>query len=409
MASVQHKRWGELPPLITETESGIAAIEREQITKPRPVPIQGAALYQPGQHNLDNDCERQSPDYGTIDPITAHTIALIQHAKKVQSCITNLQQQDRDIKPLEAEYLPPIPEGPCIPGLTTASPSNNSYNEIKSERKSSWKPPPQLGAHATRVVLRRAVTAMCAHAGFDTTWNSVLEILTDVCSDFYRRLCWQLRTLVDREALTGQTGFVDPLDHALHEIGMEGGLSSLVQFFDYRVIGYNKHMMKTCLKLHQQYHQVRQPQRSPPDDVKPVKVKEEPVSEIHFPTLDDGDESMADVEETSMDELQRALQSLEGMPLRDDDASRWSIVQQQQQLPLLIGHRKGSTASSVGHLDADEEIVIVSDSPPLSAEVSIGSLVDTVESGPLDASKLGRPPPLKRRRSEAATYDFGVD
>uniref|UniRef100_A0A1E1XI26 Putative bromodomain transcription factors and phd domain protein n=1 Tax=Amblyomma aureolatum TaxID=187763 RepID=A0A1E1XI26_9ACAR len=397
MAGVQHKRWGELPPLITETESGIAAIEREQITKPRPVPIQGAALYQPGQHNLRNQCDRQVPEYGAIDPITAHTIALIQHAKKVQSCITNLQQQDRDIKPLEAEYLPPMPEGPCIPGLTTASPSNNSYFEVKLERKSSWKPPPQLGAHATRVVLRRAVMAMCAHAGFDTTWNSVLEILTDVCGDFYRRLCWQLRTLVDREALTGQTGFVDPLDHALQEMGM-GGLDTLVQFFDERVVGYNQHMLKTCLKLHQDYHKVRQPQRSSSDDVKPVKIKEEPVSEIHFPTLDDGDESMAEVEEAPMDELHRALQSLEGVPLRDDDASRWLAQQQQQQHPLLIGHRKGSTASSIGHLDADEEIVIVSDSPPLSAEVSIGSLVDTVESGSLDASKLGRPPPFKKKK-----------
>lgn len=47
------------------------------------------------------------------------------------------------------------------------------------------------------------------------------------------------------------------------------------------------------------------------------------------------------------------------------------------------------------HLEGDEEIVIVSDSPPLSAEVSIGSLVDSVES--LDAAKLSRPPPFKKK------------
>ncbi|XP_050039592.1 STAGA complex 65 subunit gamma-like [Dermacentor andersoni] len=396
-ADAQHKRWGELPPLITETESGIAAIEREQITKPRPVPIQGAALYQPGARSLHYQAERSAQEYGAIDPITVHTIALIQHAKKVQSCITNLQQQDRDIKPLEAEYLPPIPEGPCIPGLT--SPGNSNRLEMKSEKKCSWKPPPQLGDHATRVILRRAVTAICAQAGFDTTWNSVLEVLTDVCSDIYRRICWQLRTVVDREALTGQTGFMDAMDHALHESGLEG-LQSLVQFFDERIVGYNRHMLRTCRKLHQTYHKVKLPQSCSSDDTKNIKVKEEPVSEIHFPNLEEGDENMAEAEEVPMDELHRALQNLEGVPLKDEDASRWLAQQQQQQQQQqpLAHHRKGSTASSAGHLDADEEIVIVSDSPPLSAEVSIGSLVDSVESGSLDATRLGRPPPFKKKK-----------
>lgn len=392
-ADAQHKRWGELPPLITETESGIAAIEREQITKPRPVPIQGAALYQPRAHTLHD--QRSAQEYGAIDPVTSHTIALIQHAKKVQSCITNIQQQDRDIKPLEAEYLPPIPEGPCIPGLT--SPGNNSRLEMKSERKCAWKPPPQLGDHATRIVLRRAVTAICAHAGFDTTWNSVLEVLTDVCSDIYHRICWQLRSVVDREALTGQTGFVDAMDHALHESGL-GGLQSLVEFFDDRIVGYNRHMLKTCRKLHQTYHKVKLPQSCSSDDSRNVKVKEEPASEIHFPSLEDGDENMAEAEEVPMDELHRALQNLEGGPLKDDDASRWPAQQQQQQQQPLAHHRKGSTASSAGQLDADEEIVIVSDSPPLSAEVSIGSLVDSVESGSLDTTRLGRPPPFKKKK-----------
>lgn len=34
-------------------------------------------------------------------------------------------------------------------------------------RRAHWKPPVQLGSNATRVVLKRAVTAVCAHAGFD--------------------------------------------------------------------------------------------------------------------------------------------------------------------------------------------------------------------------------------------------
>lgn len=178
------------------------------------------------------------------------------------------------------------------------------------------------------------------------------------------------------------------MDHALHESGM-GGLQSLVQFFDDRIINYNRHMLRTCRKLHQTYHKVRMPQGSSSDDSKHIKVKEEPMSEIHFPSLDDGDESMAEV---PLDELSCSLQSLEGGASKDEDSAKWLAQSVAQH------HRKASTASSMGHLEGDEEIVIVSDSPPLSAEVSIGSLVDSVESGSLDTAKLSRPPPFKKKK-----------
>lgn len=48
-----HQRWGDLP-IIPDTESGIAAIEREQITKPRPLEISGAKLHQPQPVKSDN-------------------------------------------------------------------------------------------------------------------------------------------------------------------------------------------------------------------------------------------------------------------------------------------------------------------------------------------------------------------
>lgn len=62
----------------------------------------------------------------------------------------------------------------------------------------------------------------------------------------------------------------DVMDHALHESGM-GGLQAIVEFFDDRVINYNRHMLKTCRKLHQTYHKVRMPQGSSSDDSKHIK------------------------------------------------------------------------------------------------------------------------------------------
>ncbi|CAN8012324.1 unnamed protein product [Ixodes pacificus] len=399
-------RWGDLPPLVPETESGIAAIEREQITKPRPVSIEGADLYQPGQAQGDQlHQKRLPPDLGVVDPITSHTIALIQHAKKVQSLLNGLQQQEKDIKPLEAEYLPSIPEGPCIPGLTI--PSTNQL-DMESEGRAHWKPPVQLGSSATRVVLKRAVTAVCAHAGFDAAPNSVLEVLTDLCGEFYQRLCWQLRSIVDREALTGQTGFVDAMDHALHECGVQG-LLSLTTFFQERVLNYNRHMLSTCRRLHEAYEKIKLPSKASLEDVKNIKVKEEPVSEIHFPSSQEeseeascapvvGDTAAEDAH--SLEELHRALQHMEGAQqnaLKDEESIRWpATIQQQPHSQQTLPHRKASTASS-GHLDPDEEIVIVNDSPPLPADAGIPSFVDTMDSASLDAAKLGRLPPAKKK------------
>lgn len=38
--------WGDLPTL-RDTDSGIAAVEREQLTKARPMEIEGPRLHQP--------------------------------------------------------------------------------------------------------------------------------------------------------------------------------------------------------------------------------------------------------------------------------------------------------------------------------------------------------------------------
>ncbi|XP_064481990.1 STAGA complex 65 subunit gamma-like isoform X2 [Ornithodoros turicata] len=378
-----HQHWGDLPS-IPDTESGIAAIEREQITKPRPVPIEGADLYQPSQR--DELSFPLSPECSAIDPITGHTIALLQHAKKVQALLNIVQQQDKDIKPVEAEYLPDMPPEPKIPGLT--EPRAAGMLDIKFEKpKSPYKAPTELSPDVNRAVLRRAVAVICAHIGYDTT-ESVLEVLTDVCNEFYQRLCLQLRVTVDREALTGQTGFVDSLEHALNECGIPG-LNVLNQFFQDRILNYHKHMIKTCKLLHETYERVKVPQGSSSDDYRNVRVKEEPLSEIQFPTSDDLEEPSGDADEAALqlEELHGVLQTMEqSQTLKDEDSIKWPLQQPQ---------RKDSTQS--GTLEPDEEIVIVSDSPPLSSDMSIGSIVDNMEAA-VEGGKLLRPPPFKKKK-----------
>ena len=42
--------WGEIP-VVPDTDSGIAAIEREQMTKLRPMEIEGPRLHQPSSRH----------------------------------------------------------------------------------------------------------------------------------------------------------------------------------------------------------------------------------------------------------------------------------------------------------------------------------------------------------------------
>lgn len=44
------KHWGEIPD-VADTDSGIAALEREQITKPRPMDVEGHLLHQPSSRH----------------------------------------------------------------------------------------------------------------------------------------------------------------------------------------------------------------------------------------------------------------------------------------------------------------------------------------------------------------------
>ncbi len=44
------RHWGDLP-IVPDTESGIAAIEREQMTKPRPIEVEGPTLHQPSSRH----------------------------------------------------------------------------------------------------------------------------------------------------------------------------------------------------------------------------------------------------------------------------------------------------------------------------------------------------------------------
>ncbi|XP_022238160.1 STAGA complex 65 subunit gamma-like isoform X3 [Limulus polyphemus] len=395
MIGMFQPRWGDLP-MILDTDSGIAAIEREQITKRRPVEVEGATLYQPPPSGGEALAKLVPAEHCSIDSLTLHTIKLLQYAKKLRSLLHTLQQQQDSSKTTDtdnAQTHPPPPPVPEYPESQDRQPGDiRGKNPDSDFVRGKGKPPPELSFHVIRQILRKAVAAVFAHVGFDTTSELVLETLVDIVHDHYLRVCRLMRVARDREALTGNTAFVDVIEQVFHEIGL-GSMTELHNFYQHRVVAYHRGMMKTCQQLMHDYEKLRRPEVKPTEDSKLTKIKEEPVSEIEFPVMEEVEETTTT--ETAEPPLQlEELQTMEPDPsscLKGEDNIKWP--------PGQSGKKESVEISSV-NLDPEDEVINVSDSPAASAgepdvSQSIPSISDTM-SPSMDNIRVGKPPPKKK-------------
>ncbi|GAB6023116.1 Suppressor of Ty 7 [Chamberlinius hualienensis] len=279
-------RWGEIP-LDPDTESGIAAIEREHITKPRPMELDGPLLCQPNK--LDQSSYTDTPVECTFgDAKIAHTIALNQYAKKMKVLVASLQQNENS-DPDVPLFIPTMP--------VMESNDQELYHKAHSLtrcfeskfRQGIGVAPPEITEQLAKKILRKAVAVMCAHAGFDTTTECVLETLIDVTHEYYLKITRLLRADADRAALVRGTAFPDVVEQVCHEIGI-GSMRNLVGFYQKRVVEYHKDLVKTCQKLTAEYKKLKSPEILKENIIEEI-IKEEDVPQIHFPSTDDFDEN----------------------------------------------------------------------------------------------------------------------
>ncbi|KAK7795626.1 hypothetical protein U0070_000976, partial [Myodes glareolus] len=144
-------------------------------------------------------------------------------------------------------------------------------------------PVTELSWHSCRQLLYQAVATILAHAGFECANESVLETLTD-----FTKL---LRSAVDREARLGQTPFPDVMEQVFHEVGI-GSVLSLQEFWQHRIKDYHTYMLQISKQLSEEYERIVNPEKAT-EDTKPVKIKEEPVSDITFPVSEELEADLA--------------------------------------------------------------------------------------------------------------------
>lgn len=284
------RHWGDIP-VITDTDSGIVALEREQLIKPRPLEIEDPMLYCPyPRAGVEGECIGQRPAPGTVlspeqfdaDPITLHTIQLVQHSRKMKSLIQQLRdnsKNDKNDTHLAASI--PIPQYP----------ETGKFNQQRTKSWSFQRPICKTELNSgigfascpidnvdCRRLSRRSIATICAHVGFDMCKESALELLADITCEYYQRLTKHLRAAVDSQLLLGHSGFPDVLEQVFQECGV-GSVHDLEDFYNNRVLRYHESMVSQCQQLVQDYEKLHQVNKTATEKTSvgstEVNVKEE--------------------------------------------------------------------------------------------------------------------------------------
>ncbi|MBN3299081.1 ST65G protein, partial [Amia calva] len=179
-----------------------------------------------------------------------------------------------------------VPSEPCSLTIHTVQldPESDFY-------KGKGEPVTELSWPSCRQLLYQSVATVLAHAGFETAQESVLETLTDVAHEHYLRLSRLLRVAVDREARLGATPFPDVVEQVFHEVGI-GSVLALQRFWQHRIKDYHSYMQQVSRELSEEYERLVNPEKAA-EDSKPLKIKEEPLSDIAFPVSEEPEADLA--------------------------------------------------------------------------------------------------------------------
>ncbi|KFR08793.1 STAGA complex 65 subunit gamma, partial [Nipponia nippon] len=280
--------WGEIPVSSNQANrSSFDLLQREF----RTVEVQDPPLHQPSANKPRPTTMLDIPSEPCS--LTIHTIQLIQHNRRLRSLITMAQaqnqQQAEGIKTEDNEPLPSCPASPPLPddllpldSKTPKMPFQLRHSDPESDfYRGKGEPVTELSWSSCRQLLYQSMATILAHTGFECANESVLETLTDIAHEYCLKFTKLLRFAVDREARLGHTPFPDVMEQVFHEVGI-GSVLSLQKFWQHRIKDYHSYMLQVSKQLSEEYEKIVNPEKAA-EDTKPVKIKEEPVSDITFP------------------------------------------------------------------------------------------------------------------------------
>ncbi|KAJ8985653.1 hypothetical protein NQ317_015149 [Molorchus minor] len=133
---------------------------------------------------------------------------------------------------------------------------------------------PELSEPVLRNIVTKCVAIMFAHVGFETTHQSVLDVMTDVLENFFQIICQRIVECVEAEERGNGGDFPNVVEKVLTEMGM-GGVKGLDDYYQNRVVKYINVLQKRCKELNDRYAVLLIPKAPSPVDSKLIRVKVE--------------------------------------------------------------------------------------------------------------------------------------
>lgn len=301
--------WGEIPGPAgaPPSRSSFDLLQREF----RSVEVQDPPLHQPSAQRPRPTTMLDIPSEPCS--LTIHTVQLCQHARRLRGLLAAAQSQGQaaaasegGAKLEEADSTLPLrpPTPPAMPddllpqdSKAPRQPFQLRHSDPESDfYKGKGEPVTELSWPSCRQLLYQSVATVLAHAGFETAQESVLETLTDLVHEHYLRLSRLLRVAADREARVGASPFPDVVEQVFHEVGV-GSVLALQRFWQLRIKDYHSYMLQVSRELSEEYERLVNPEKAL-EDSKPLRIKEEPMSDISFPVSDEPEADPASGDQT---------------------------------------------------------------------------------------------------------------
>ncbi|XP_015789090.1 uncharacterized protein LOC107366025 [Tetranychus urticae] len=163
------------------------------------------------------------------NPVVVNTIQLLNLSSKLDQAFTG-----------STRFLPSSDDLQCLQ-LKQVS-SNDDYDHISRF----------LSRESVQQLLKRAILLITTHSGYHETSESIIEILTQIAGEYLKKISCILRASVDSKHFKGENDFIDLINRAFAEIGMD---LPKIQHYESTLRSYRNNVHKEVMKKLNIVHQ----------------------------------------------------------------------------------------------------------------------------------------------------------
>ncbi|KAI4459401.1 staga complex 65 subunit gamma [Holotrichia oblita] len=244
------------------------------------------------EHDVDQKSEQLVLQ--PMDPLMLYAISLHKYANDITEMIRVAELAiELDLIPPK-DVIPPLPEIPQVSCRHVGNNLNYIPKQFTAFSLGKEIDVPEISEAVAKQILIKCIATMTAHIGYETTHQSVLDLLTDVLQSFLIKISRHLKVAAEDEESGRLCGFPHIAERVLTELGV-GGIRGLHDYYQTRIVKYIGILRKRCCDLNDHYAKLLIPKSPPPIDkmnkMVRVKVEEEDVTEadnpeVHFPMLE---------------------------------------------------------------------------------------------------------------------------